>query len=754
MSEKYKVSAENVRQIPGPTEGGKGLWEVESTTSRNSSIRVLEVAIGDVAEGSVTNALANRQAKKWFNLPGLFHPIKRATARGEREFTRLFSTRQEAIDTENTRLEEGRKPTLPERYSNTKAKVTEAIDPVRNQIAGALIVAQTLCFVRDSAHLISAYNYGEIVIPSVIEATDKKALGSQLQSGNDVDLAQYGAVSRSFADEDGKTIWEAKSLNALATNTAGEGTDINDDYKQAFVSGNTGNTVIDAISSNGVTTVVCSGPGQILQAVGGAALLVFSGGSSTLGSKIVQAGVETAVTGAVLHLVQQIAVGALSTEGIEKYAGAQGGNLLAYGARAAQNLNASSMGGVALSNSDAKIAMNEVEQEQREEFQQKNIATRLFDVNDYRSATSRAMREVSPDLTTNVASVFSSLAPSNIFGKLARALTPSAYAQEEQYDWNFPLTGIPSELQDSPDYSNPYTNASQVAAILNGPNGGGYRDRAKTCFGVDIGRASDGAWDILDSENINPNDDGYVGANCADTSDQNWARMIMFVFDTSIATVQGCWYGDDKMCSQIGASSDINTTSNPAAGSNVVGDVFESSENIACAPGTKDVGVHDGYNDGQVVRIRLCAIPNLRSSASESNPGTYFISGADGGAVVNSRVSGAVLAMVEAAKADGVDLSASSAFRSNQHQSSLFAANPNPNLVARPGYSNHQMGIAIDFAGTSVKNSGATTCDRRQTDPGSPVWTWLSNNAIRFGFRQYSAESWHWDASTGASRCE
>ncbi len=37
--------------------------------------------------------------------------------------------------------------------------------------------------------------------------------------------------------------------------------------------------------------------------------------------------------------------------------------------------------------------------------------------------------------------------------------------------------------------------------------------------------------------------------------------------------------------------------------------------------------------------------------------------------------------------------------------------------------------------------------------PGNANWQWMHDNADTFGFKQYSAEAWHWDALTAASRC-
>jgi D-alanyl-D-alanine carboxypeptidase len=118
----------------------------------------------------------------------------------------------------------------------------------------------------------------------------------------------------------------------------------------------------------------------------------------------------------------------------------------------------------------------------------------------------------------------------------------------------------------------------------------------------------------------------------------------------------------------------------------------------------------------------------------EESSGGFGVSGADGKTVVNSRVSGAVYAMAEAAKKDGLELSSGSGFRTMAHQQSLCPCDGI--TVARPGYSNHQMGLAIDFSAYLPSTPGPI--------PGNKYWDWLSKNAGKFGFKNYPREAWHW----------
>ncbi|MBW3635463.1 MAG: M15 family metallopeptidase [Armatimonadetes bacterium] len=72
--------------------------------------------------------------------------------------------------------------------------------------------------------------------------------------------------------------------------------------------------------------------------------------------------------------------------------------------------------------------------------------------------------------------------------------------------------------------------------------------------------------------------------------------------------------------------------------------------------------------------------------------------------------------------------------------------------VAAPGFSNHQGGIAVDFAlrlqpdpqQPAQKELGASMA---QVDPwkDSWFWHWLKERAGEFGFVEYEPEPWHWE---------
>ena len=82
--------------------------------------------------------------------------------------------------------------------------------------------------------------------------------------------------------------------------------------------------------------------------------------------------------------------------------------------------------------------------------------------------------------------------------------------------------------------------------------------------------------------------------------------------------------------------------------------------------------------------------------------------------------------MAAAARADGISLIVTSGYRSDAEQAVLFAQNPDPQWVARPGTSLHRLATELDLGPPSA-------------------YGWLAANAPRFHFKQrYSWEPWHY----------
>ncbi|MBI3184595.1 MAG: D-alanyl-D-alanine carboxypeptidase family protein [Myxococcales bacterium] len=131
------------------------------------------------------------------------------------------------------------------------------------------------------------------------------------------------------------------------------------------------------------------------------------------------------------------------------------------------------------------------------------------------------------------------------------------------------------------------------------------------------------------------------------------------------------------------------------------------------APAPTGITYGTGYVNGVPRRIALAPIPNGKRMRS------------DAAAAFNR--------MHAAARAAGITLAPESGFRSMQEQEALWRAHRSGrgNLAARPGFSNHQGGIAVD-----INVNGWRSAQSR----------WLNQHAQEFGFRRtVPSEPWHWE---------
>ena len=118
---------------------------------------------------------------------------------------------------------------------------------------------------------------------------------------------------------------------------------------------------------------------------------------------------------------------------------------------------------------------------------------------------------------------------------------------------------------------------------------------------------------------------------------------------------------------------------------------------------------------------------------------------------IHAQVAPHLTDLFEAARKDGVDLYAASAYRSFASQGQLkssytvkYGTGANA-FSADQGYSEHQLGTTLDF---TTKKSGGSFLGFE----ASPAYSWLTKNAYRYGFvlsypkdnAYYVYEPWHW----------
>lgn len=117
-----------------------------------------------------------------------------------------------------------------------------------------------------------------------------------------------------------------------------------------------------------------------------------------------------------------------------------------------------------------------------------------------------------------------------------------------------------------------------------------------------------------------------------------------------------------------------------------------------------------GYTRGHKTRIKLVEVAGVE---------------------LETKTAKAFRRMAKAAEQAGVFLGIRSGFRSHDQQKELYARFRQGfgNLAARPGYSNHQNGRAVDI----------------YIDDHA-IYEWLAEHAHRFGFKRTVAnEAWHWE---------
>lgn len=167
-----------------------------------------------------------------------------------------------------------------------------------------------------------------------------------------------------------------------------------------------------------------------------------------------------------------------------------------------------------------------------------------------------------------------------------------------------------------------------------------------------------------------------------------------------------------------------------------------------CAPGSTDHGLADGWLNGQLHPIKICFVPLIGE--------------------VNSDISRQMVQMSNDLRAGGIPFNSYGSFRSCQQQIDVYHGNckslpipsscPAPSAptcptAAKPGYSNHQMGHALDIscAGHLIAGhvAGPAGYEIAKNDQ---CFQWLVAHAGNYGLFEYgkahrtssSYEAWHW----------
>jgi LAS superfamily LD-carboxypeptidase LdcB len=131
---------------------------------------------------------------------------------------------------------------------------------------------------------------------------------------------------------------------------------------------------------------------------------------------------------------------------------------------------------------------------------------------------------------------------------------------------------------------------------------------------------------------------------------------------------------------------------------------------IVLAAARADARTATGYHDGEKMKVKVVEV---------------------GKAEAEVHTAVAFRAMAKAARKAGIELAIRSGFRSHAKQTKLYKEyrKGSGNLAARPGFSNHESGRALDLVIGQYK-----------------TYEWLQNHASTYGFhRTVPGEPWHWE---------
>ncbi len=219
-----------------------------------------------------------------------------------------------------------------------------------------------------------------------------------------------------------------------------------------------------------------------------------------------------------------------------------------------------------------------------------------------------------------------------------------------------------------------------------------------------------------------------------------WAIGGLIIL-VAIATSGGVWYGWQAQQNSVGA------TSNPAANPSSAGATETSSSAIAGANPQASQPTESKPTENVLGHLRYEEAP-----ASELRPITW-----DGRLKMRQAAAEAFLKMQEAARLDGIELVAISAFRTLADQDYLFfgmkaergqGPTKRAEVSAPPGYSEHHTGYAVDIGDGNVPATDLST-----SFENTSAFKWLEENAPYYSFelsfpennpQGISYEPWHW----------
>jgi hypothetical protein len=617
-----------------------------------------------------------------------------------------------------------------------------------------------VCGIKEVGDEVGKMRYLNIIIPMIRIGGMVITTGYQIMDGKDVTPEQLGALKEYLDDPKTGLSWsDARSIQ-METGQKPTGPDLPENSKPGNAKKPGFFNLVDE------SLAVIPGSGEVCDAVNTTAGGIILSAVGILASATGPVGF---FAGAASEGAQQLLLSQLLPPLVKWLAGdmvdpeARGpayGNTANVGVRLMGNAAANTHGGLKLNKQEDFDLVAERTIELQNIRENQSMYARYLDLDNTHSLAAQTLFQNSSFKNANNFVASLTRLPATIISSAASPLTlftgkASAQGATERYDYGFDKFGFSLEERDDERFDDPYANADIVEPKLEELN-----DKYSKCFLTRIDPVTFALTYLQPSTYEEEEDPDCARTTTAAMGEQGEYRLAgvqqneellryrFYLADMVAAKSLGCHEGiDETACIELGIGKapeaalenqgDEGGAVDPS-GNVDIANINEPSDNIKCADGTKDLGVKIAKRGENDVKIRLCAIPDLPCGGMECRAGNkYSVEGADGKTIVNSRTSLAWLKLVQAAKADGLNMYANSAYRSNQHQADLYAAfqRGTGNTAAKPGFSNHEMGNAIDFGNANFNS----------IDYNDKWYNWLKTHAIKYGMKALvDGEAWHW----------
>jgi len=473
---------------------------------------------------------------------------------------------------------------LDSQNPDSKAAFT---DNVGAKLAGGgVALIGIACVIRNLDSSINQERFGKVILPMMRKAGKFISMGSQAQSGQDIDVVQLGIYKDNFLDTMNKKGNMTSTWNQARSIQAENGEQMTGpDLPQS-------DQVFDGDSSpfsfiNGIP-----GLGTACGALNSVFGQIFS---------IATAPVATIVTGQIMEHALPALADWLSGSPVNPVAsGAEFGNIVNYGARLSANDQFAAAGGVPL-DSNQELALKSVDTKlDQQDFDSKSFAYRVFNPEDSRTLTSHLIDNQDLTVPQNVASVISGFG--SVFKSAlktpAMLLSGHSSATPDNYGYHgLQAVGFTADQLGDKRFANPFQNACYVVGCHDGKTditgiledsskANTYIDLAQKCFGVNISDDS-GTWktDSL-TKAVYFQSNEYPTSDCEST-DTDWLRIRFWLLDTPTMEGYACAQNlDDQSCQDLGLVDSGGSDLGPGGSgvSPVSGDAQQLAQNILSNP--------------------------------------------------------------------------------------------------------------------------------------------------------------------------